>query len=54
MKELLAPAQLAAEGLFEPAMIERLKAEHLARRANHSHLLWAVMVFQDWRRRWRV
>jgi asparagine synthase (glutamine-hydrolysing) len=54
MEELLAPAQLAAEGLFEPAMIERLKAEHLARRANHSHLLWAVMVFQDWRRRWRV
>jgi asparagine synthase (glutamine-hydrolysing) len=54
MEELLAPARLAAEGLFEPAAIERLKAEHLAGHANHSHLLWAVMVFQDWRRRWQV
>jgi asparagine synthase (glutamine-hydrolysing) len=54
LEELLAPARLAAEGVFEPATIERLKAEHLAGRANHSHVLWAVMVFQDWRRRWRV
>jgi asparagine synthase (glutamine-hydrolysing) len=54
MEELLRPARLAAEGLFEPATIERLKVEHVAGRANHSHLLWAVMVFQDWRQRWGV
>jgi asparagine synthase (glutamine-hydrolysing) len=52
MEELLTPARLAAEGLFEPATIERLKVEHVAGRANHSHVLWAVMVFQDWRQRW--
>ena len=54
MEELLAPAGLVAEGLFDPAAIETLKTEHLARRSNHSHLLWALMVFHDWRRRWRV
>jgi asparagine synthase (glutamine-hydrolysing) len=52
MEELLSPARLAADGLFEPGTIGQLKDEHLAGRANHSHLLWAVMVFQDWRRRW--
>jgi asparagine synthase (glutamine-hydrolysing) len=54
MEELLAPARLAAEGLFEPATIEQLKGEHLAGRANHSHVLWTIMVFQDWRQRWRA
>ena len=54
MEELSGAGALAAEGLFEPATIDTLKTEHLARRSNHSHLLWAVMVFQDWRRRWRV
>ena len=54
MEELLAERQLAEEGLFEPQVVARLKAEHLAGRANHSHVLWALIVFQDWRRRWRV
>lgn len=54
MEELLAERRLAEEGLFEPRVVARLKAEHLADRANHSHVLWALIVFQDWRRRWRV
>ena len=54
MHELLEPARLASDGLFEPATVERLKREHLEERANHSHLLWSLMVFHDWRRRWAV
>ncbi|HXE56431.1 MAG TPA: asparagine synthase (glutamine-hydrolyzing) [Gemmatimonadales bacterium] len=54
VEELLAPARLAAEGVFEPPVVERLKREHLEGRANHSHVLWALLVFQDWRRRWSV
>jgi asparagine synthase (glutamine-hydrolysing) len=30
----------------------RLREEHLAGRANHSHILWSMMVFQAWRRLW--
>jgi asparagine synthase (glutamine-hydrolysing) len=54
LEELLAPARLAQEGIFDVRCVERLKAEHLANRANHSHVLWALMVFEDWRRRWAV
>jgi asparagine synthase (glutamine-hydrolysing) len=54
MDDLLAPADLAAAGLFKVTEVSRLKAEHLADRANHSHALWSMMVFQDWRRRWQV
>jgi asparagine synthase (glutamine-hydrolysing) len=52
--DLLAPARIAADGLFEPAMVEQLKREHFENRANNSHLLWTLMVFHDWRRRWAV
>jgi hypothetical protein len=54
MEELLNPEQMAQEGLFQPETVRQLKAEHLANQANHSHVLWALMVFQDWRRRWKI
>jgi asparagine synthase (glutamine-hydrolysing) len=46
--------KLRQQGLFEPAVVERLWQEHLANRANHSHLLWSLLVFQQWRERWDV
>jgi asparagine synthase (glutamine-hydrolysing) len=52
LEELLAPGHLAAEGVFSPSCVERLKREHLTGQANHSHILWSLMVFQAWRRRW--
>lgn len=54
MEELLASQRLQDEGLFDVKTVQRLKAEHLASRANHSHILWSMMVFQDWRKRWAV
>jgi len=54
MEELLASTRLQQAGLFNVGTVERLKAEHLADRANHSHILWSLMVFEDWRTRWRV
>jgi asparagine synthase (glutamine-hydrolysing) len=52
MDELLAPDRL--DGLFDPHTVAQLKREHLEDRANHSHVLWGLIVLQDWRRRWRV
>jgi asparagine synthase (glutamine-hydrolysing) len=52
MEDLLNYKNIEQEGLFQPASIEKLKQEHLAGSANHSHILWSLMVFQDWRRRW--
>ncbi|MGH7563414.1 MAG: asparagine synthase (glutamine-hydrolyzing) [Gemmatimonadota bacterium] len=54
MEDLLSPARLGRGGLFESGEIDRLKREHLEGRANHSHLLWSLMVFEMWRRRWSV
>jgi asparagine synthase (glutamine-hydrolysing) len=54
LEDSLSPQRIAADGLFEPAEISRLKEEHLANRANHSHVLWGLLVFQDWLTRWRV
>jgi asparagine synthase (glutamine-hydrolysing) len=49
MQELLSPARIQQEGLFNAAYIESLQAEHLKGIANHSHQLWALMLFEIWR-----
>jgi asparagine synthase (glutamine-hydrolysing) len=45
-------AALAELGLFSPEKVDQLKAEHLAGRANHSHILWSIIVLHNWKRRW--
>jgi asparagine synthase (glutamine-hydrolysing) len=52
MEELLESKRISREGLFQADYVQELKDEHLAGRANHSHVLWSLMVFQAWRRRW--
>jgi asparagine synthase (glutamine-hydrolysing) len=52
--ELLASDRIRQEGIFRVDTVERLKAEHARREQNHSHVLWALLVFQDWRARWAV
>ncbi len=50
MTDLLAPDTVLRRGYFEPATVAQWVDEHLARRANHSHRLWALMVFELWHR----
>ena len=52
MEELLSSELIKKEGLFQSATIERLKRDHLAGNANNSHILWSLMIFQEWHRRW--
>ena len=52
MEELAGRRRLKKDGLFRPETVERLKQEHQANRANHSHILWALMVFQSWKIKW--
>jgi asparagine synthase (glutamine-hydrolysing) len=46
------PALLRSEGIFEPSVVSTLKSEHLAGKANHSHILWSLIVFHAWQERW--
>ena len=54
MHELLSARNLAADGLFDGRYVERLMREHETGAHNHSHLLWALMVFQLWRDRFKA
>lgn len=50
MHDVLDPASLTREGLFRWEYIEEMMRDHLAGKANNSHKLWALMVFQMWKR----
>ena len=52
MDELLSNEKIKADGIFEPTTINRLKEEHRSGKENHSHILWGLMVFHDWKKRW--
>ena len=52
MEDLLNKNRIKRDGIFNPNTVERLKQEHLNGTANHSHILWSMIVFQDWKRRW--
>lgn len=49
MLEVLDSKRIQRDGLFNPRYVERLIHEHLDRRENHSHRLWALMVFHIWK-----
>jgi asparagine synthase (glutamine-hydrolysing) len=52
MEELLNPRKLRLQGLFNPETVDRLKWEHQSGIANHSHILWSLMMFQAWSKEW--
>ena len=41
-----------ADQRFGHGRTSAAQAAPLPGRENHSHILWALLVFQDWRRRW--
>lgn len=52
LDDLLGASRIRSEGLFEVDTIETLKKQHLSGQFNHSHLLWCLIVFEDWRDKW--
>lgn len=50
MLDLLAKDSLQNHGYFDQRVVSRWLQEHLDGRANHSHRLWPLMVFEIWRR----
>lgn len=49
MRGMLEAGRIRAAGVFEPDVVERLVAEHLAGRHDHARILWALLVFESWR-----
>jgi asparagine synthase (glutamine-hydrolysing) len=50
MTELLSGANVRRRGYFQPDCVKRWTLEHLSGAVNHSHRLWALMVFELWHR----
>lgn len=50
MMDLLSPDLIKRRGYFNPDTVSRWVKEHQEERANHSHRLWALMVFEMWQR----
>lgn len=51
-EDLLDPAAMQADGLFNPAPIQQKWTEHQSGRRNWQYALWNVLMFQEWKRRW--
>ncbi|MGI9326438.1 MAG: asparagine synthase (glutamine-hydrolyzing) [Pseudomonadales bacterium] len=52
MDRYLCAERLSRQGLFDPKTVTQLIGEHLSQKANHSHILWGLIVFQAWHDRW--
>ncbi|MBN2010331.1 asparagine synthase (glutamine-hydrolyzing) [candidate division KSB1 bacterium] len=48
MTDTLASEKIKREGFFDPAYVDSLMKEHVRGTHNHSHRLWALMVFGKW------
>ena len=51
-EETLSPECIDAVGLVNSTMVQRMLAEHIAGKANHSHPLWNLFVLHTWYKNW--
>jgi asparagine synthase (glutamine-hydrolysing) len=54
LSELLGRERLAAAGYFQPAVVERLIADHRAGRKDNRKVLWTLLSFELWRERYGI
>jgi asparagine synthase (glutamine-hydrolysing) len=54
LRETLSERRIREAGLFNPSPIARMIDAHLKGRENFSHQLWALLVFEVWRRNYLV
>jgi asparagine synthase (glutamine-hydrolysing) len=48
MHDLLSRDTIHRRGYFSPACVDKWIQEHVSGKVNHSHRLWALMVFELW------
>ena len=52
-EDLLDPSRLGG-GLLDVAGVRKLWAEHIGGRRNWAYALWAILMYEAWRRRWAL
>jgi len=53
-EEILSADNVRRTGLFQPEVVERIKADHFRRRANYGYQLWGLLTLFLWMKRWNV
>ncbi|HEY2881564.1 MAG TPA: asparagine synthase (glutamine-hydrolyzing) [Pirellulales bacterium] len=51
LTDMLSPATVAARGYFKPEGVNRLLREHLQEAADHTQLLWNLLMLEMWFRK---
>lgn len=51
--DLLSPASLRNSELLDAVQVRRVFEEHQSGRRNHRDILWALLIFETWRKRWQ-
>ena len=51
-EDLLDPSGLAQDGMLDPGPVLDVWRAHLKGHRNYTNQIWAVLMFQAWRRRW--
>lgn len=49
-EDMLSEQKLREAGYFQPTVVRRQWSEHLSGRFNRQHSLWAILMFEAWRR----
>jgi asparagine synthase (glutamine-hydrolysing) len=52
--DLLSPARLKRQALFDSRRVARMFDEHLSRRHNHAYWLWNVLMAEAWSDAWNA
>ncbi len=47
-RDVLSPQRVRRQGLFKPAAVERIVADHQARRRDFSRAIWTLLVLSVW------
>ena len=46
--EILTEENLKKRGFFKPEFVRKMIDDHKAKKVNHSHRIWALMVLELW------
>ena len=52
VEDLLLEPRSLDRGYFDPGEVQRLVAEHLDGRADHTYKVWNLAVLEQWHRSW--
>ena len=54
LNDYLSTAQLAREGRLNPTVVSQILNEHMSGTKNHQHQLWALLMWEMWREKWKI